>query len=815
MGGKRYRIRTVYLPKRLQEKLKWIEDFPVTLVEAPSGYGKTTALKYFFDNKRFSSVPVHWLTFFGESEQASWNAFSEVIMQVDRHCGEALKGLGGLSRDSLRQVENILSRISCPAETYIILDNVNQASFSDAVCLLEVLAGHGGEHLHIMVVTTQVTGQLHTVAGGSRMIYHLMPNDFAFTPADTAAYFKQVGVGLNAEQIKSVWESTDGWAFAIYLQMLAFLQTGNFSSGDMGVLIERSLWQHIDGKAQKCYLALSVLSGFTMEQALYLTDCSRNEAEDVLLGNGFLHFDEQTNTFHIHIIFSEFLHQRFKELPPDEKRRIWVRAGCWAEEHGERAQALQFYYEAGEFERIFAMATTSYELADIVDDNTRHIILGLLQNTPREVKVRYPRAMISIALTLFFLGMNEELIHRASEIEQIIEDSTIAVKEKDALHGEMELLLSFLEYNQIDAMSRRHRRSLELLRGPAKLINIRSTWTFGSPSVLHMFWRESGKLAEELDDMDRCMPVYYRLTSGHGNGAEHMMRAEALFLSGELENAEILCHKTLSIAEDSHQSSICQCALFLLARIALLRGEEEPFLHTVARMEEQSRQHTEDLCRFTLDLAKGFLGLLIGKEEWLSSWLISGDCGKRFAIMTVPFAHIIHGRALLERKAFRQILGVGEAFMNVASIFPNMLPQVYILIYMALASEETGRTGQAEKLLEQALQIALPDKVYMPFAENGAELEDLLKRVKIGKEDQDMLSRLTRQFQQGRKAFFLGDSLLTDRERQVALLAKERLSAKEIAQRLYISRSTVNNTLARVYEKLDIHSRAELTKKIF
>ena len=50
----------------------------------------------------------------------------------------------------------------------------------------------------------------------------------------------------------------------------------------------------------------------------------------------------------------------------------------------------------------------------------------------------------------------------------------------------MELLLSFLEYNRIDAMSRRHRRALELLRGPAALINTKSTWTFGSPSILYM-----------------------------------------------------------------------------------------------------------------------------------------------------------------------------------------------------------------------------------------------------------------------------------------------------------------------------------------
>ena len=85
-----------------------------------------------------------------------------------------------------------------------------------------------------------------------------------------------------------------------------------------------------------------------------------------------------------------------------------------------------------------------------------------------------------------------------AEIADCISESQLPQTDKDALRGEMELLLSFLEYNRIDAMSARHRRALELLGGPARLISVRSTWTFGSPSVLYMFWRESGKLDEEL-----------------------------------------------------------------------------------------------------------------------------------------------------------------------------------------------------------------------------------------------------------------------------------------------------------------------------
>jgi LuxR family maltose regulon positive regulatory protein len=44
----------------------------------------------------------------------------------------------------------------------------------------------------------------------------------------------------------------------------------------------------------------------------------------------------------------------------------------------------------------------------------------------------------------------------------------------------------------------------------------------------------------------------------------------------------------------------------------------------------------------------------------------------------------------------------------------------------------------------------------------------------------------------------------------VALLAQKRLSAKEIAEALFITESTVRSALKTIYNKLDIHSKAEL-----
>jgi DNA-binding CsgD family transcriptional regulator len=53
---------------------------------------------------------------------------------------------------------------------------------------------------------------------------------------------------------------------------------------------------------------------------------------------------------------------------------------------------------------------------------------------------------------------------------------------------------------------------------------------------------------------------------------------------------------------------------------------------------------------------------------------------------------------------------------------------------------------------------------------------------------------------------------LTAREREIATLAAEGLSSKDIADRLYLSVRTVNNHLQNAYSKFGVNSRAEMAR---
>ena len=65
-----------------------------------------------------------------------------------------------------------------------------------------------------------------------------------------------------------------------------------------------------------------------------------------------------------------------------------------------------------------------------------------------------------------------------------------------------------------------------------------------------------------------------------------------------------------------------------------------------------------------------------------------------------------------------------------------------------------------------------------------------------------------------RRAAERGDSALSAREQEIARLVAEGKSNKQVATTLYLSEKTVENALTRIYAKLGVRSRVELSLRL-
>jgi LuxR family maltose regulon positive regulatory protein len=301
-----------------------------------------------------------------------------------------------------------------------------------------------------------------------------------------------------------------------------------------------------------------------------------------------------------------------------------------------------------------------------------------------------------------------------------------------------------------------------------------------------------------------------------------IIEAEGYYYFGDFENAEIVSHKALRLAKTRRQIGSIVGALFLQIQLSFVQGDLTLVLKLLEEMRAEIRASRQMQYMHTADLCEAFVFTHLGQPGNIAPWIETGDVtSSRLLAPVIAYLNIIYGRMLLITGQERKLLGVAEHFMNMAAFFPNLLSQIYNNIYIAAANKKLFRDEEALAALQQALDIALPDKVIMPFVENADLLEPLLEELNrkgVYREETLQIVTLSRKYQQAiavMKESVCGEAAkpkLAAREQEIALLVIDGLTNKEIAAGLNISENTVKTQLKRIFEKLGVNSRALLKK---
>lgn len=105
------------------ERLENIKSYPMTLLEADSGFGKSTALQHFFDTRNPEAIPLHQHEFHSETPAEAWKVFCSLIAAFDKESAEKLFVIGMPDEDTMPEIARTIQGISCGRETFLLLDN--------------------------------------------------------------------------------------------------------------------------------------------------------------------------------------------------------------------------------------------------------------------------------------------------------------------------------------------------------------------------------------------------------------------------------------------------------------------------------------------------------------------------------------------------------------------------------------------------------------------------------------------------------------------------------------------------------------------
>ncbi|NLO97141.1 MAG: helix-turn-helix transcriptional regulator, partial [Peptococcaceae bacterium] len=475
------------------------------------------------------------------------------------------------------------------------------------------------------------------------------------------------------------------------------------------------------------------------------------------------------------------------------------------------------FYNAHDYEGL--MQAIEADRCASVDSGNKDRLLCYWKECPQDIRIKYPRAALSCATRLFTLGERNLASLICTEIsETILNDLSLSTEERNQILGECEMVLGSADFNNLQSASQRFHRATQLMSRPSGLLNVCDTATFGSPSLLCLFHCKVGKLDETLDYFKNVLPFYLEVTGESDIGEEYILEAESLFLRGELDSAEIALNKALYICEQRPKRGFLIIALFTACRIALMRGDYPLISSLMERMCIAASEASARLFYHTVDAAKAWIYSLLGLPDLIPDWIRNGELNKSHLLApALSTLHMIHGQVMLSKREYTRLISMSELYLETTNTYSNLLAAIYLHIQTAAAHAALHQRRSAEEHLRIALSMAMPDQLYVPFAVNFdyfakelrsasyphyiAELEQIIKLNKVFRNGKDSII----------KRYFGGyGNNLTKREYQVAQLAAQGMTNREIAETLYVSSETVKTQMKGVLQKLGLNSRAQL-----
>lgn len=816
----RYNTTTLYTRKEIIQVMDKIWLFPLTVVESPMGYGKTTAVKEYLKG---CDATVLWQTLTEDSVNGFWNGFTRSLKKIDILHAENLIKLGFPTNSiAMDEAMECMESIQFPSPTVMVIDDYHLLFSEDVDKFIEILVKTQNPNLHIVVISRVMFGENTLELALKGYCYVIDRSNLEFSQDEIANYYKLCGINLKPDEVASLYSYTEGWISALYLCMLSFLQLGHVEQqASLYELIEKVVYQNCTADEKKLLIAICIFDNFTLPQAKIMWD--KKNAEKILCQlvakNAFIKYDTGNKTYQMHNIFTSYLREILGRQGAKSQQDIFRAAGEWYVSVKDYIHAMDYFYKAADFDHLLAAIET--DKGNSINFEHKEIVIKYFNECPVEIKRKHPIAALLYAAELFIYNEMEMFTDQCEEIRSYIERMQ-EEKAKKRLSGELELLYSFTKYNDIMAMSIYHRNACKMLDQPSELFDNKASWTFGSPSVLYMFYRQSGELEQEVNNLMECMPYYCHITGGHGSGAECVMQAEHYYYKGDFEQAEISIYKAKYIAEEQRQWAIILCAIFLQMRLAFIKGDLPSVMDLLQQMNANVKQYGSAVFAYTANLCEGFIYSGMKQNRKIPDWITTGrlqESGLPFP--SYGFFNIVYGKTLLLAGEYLKLIGISEQFIAAAEAFPNLLGAVYTHIYTAAAHYHLKHDEEALFSLKQGIDIAAADQLVMPFVENGKCILPVLillekeeaytafvrsVRKLYGQVNENVKGMTGRLEKDGLKAH------LTDREREIAKLVIDGLSNRVIAETLNIAEITVKKALQNVYAKVGVGSRTGLMK---
>lgn len=331
--------------------------YGLTVIEAPSGFGKTTALREYLAREQ-QMAEVRWYTCFGESAGRTWAGICALFGGAEDSITDELLELGEPSLENLADIAFLISGYTCAEPTFVVIDNYQLFDSPVRKRCIAAFSACRDENIHIILVTQPLKDE------GKGLTFHAQPyldittRDLFFDNKCIVEYCRLTGIDISQKQIELLQTSSRGWVAAIRLQLQNYRHTGNFLDfSDIRPLVETAIWNRLSPEERNLIMALSLLESFNSHQAAIMSGgmALPDTVAELLSLDFFIRYAADRQAYIMHSILRDYLLERFSMQSAEFKKAAYRKAALASLDIDDLLQAALFFMKVEDYQAILAL----------------------------------------------------------------------------------------------------------------------------------------------------------------------------------------------------------------------------------------------------------------------------------------------------------------------------------------------------------------------------------------------------------------------------------------------------------------------------
>jgi LuxR family maltose regulon positive regulatory protein len=849
---------------RLTARLDECVRFPLTLVAAPAGFGKTTLLAEWAANH---PRPVAWLTLDANDRQlarcvshvaAAINSLvpgiADPVLNLPRRPHQvAASDVGEALADAL---------LDLPHDIVLIVDDYQFAASGDVERFLGEVLRIPPPSFHLLLATRSDPALPLARMRLRGHVSELRASDLRFT--DEEARQLLVGAGhpdASLEAVAALQDQVGGWIAGLRLATLALpaiedqARVAEVVAGDqhlMDYLVEEVLAAQ-PPPTQDFLLRTAICDRVCVPLAEALLPevipAGGRELLERLARDGFfLEPTEDEGWFRYHPLFrSLLLHQLESRLSPAEIAGLHVWASDWYAAEGRLEAALRHRKIAGDI--AGAASLVEARVLPALDREDWNAVAGWLAMLPDSIVHGSPRLLLAKAWVSHFSGRSVPIRAMFAELDALLAnlDDEAERRAFQAEHAALNVGAQVSRGQDTDAALAAARRAVDHVSPRHRLAAGLATFGFGcalqaegrTDEALRFLTtvveREEARVdAGSIRALGGLMIVHRQ--AGNMRASEEVARHIATlahrhelpvagawarwiigWLAYERDDLDTAFAQFSAITADAGRVHL-HCAFEAMCGLALVFHARQDAGEAAGTLRRLLEMILDANALEYLPVLRGFearLALLQGEPERAIAWLAMEDgvAIESNALDAFDHPYLTRIKVLLAEGSAASLnrarAGI-ESFLAFTEERHHGAHQVEALALHAMVLDAQGHTEAALKTMRRSIEIgAGASRLFRDLGPAAASLLARLTDAEGGARAAD--DTLSAAAATGSRAPIF--ALLTDREAEVLAGLSRRLSYQEIGDELFISMQTVKSHTARIYDKLDAGNRREALEK--